>query len=125
MAAFELPPEGGRDRPQREADLPIYLFHRRCRFRGAPLSGVAFGAFLGLFEAVRLALNSDDLGAMHEAIDERNDAPGIGEHLRPGGERLIRCHEGALEFVASVRQLEEQISVPIGVGQVADFIDLC
>ncbi len=66
---------------------------------------------MSLFEAVRLALNSDDLGsddlgAPQEAIDERNDAPGIGEHLRPGGERLIRCHEGALEFVAPVHELE-------------------
>lgn len=47
------------------------LFRCRCGSSGTPLSSVTVGAFLGLFEAVRIALDCDDLGAMHEPIDER------------------------------------------------------
>jgi hypothetical protein len=44
-------------------------------FAGPPLFGVAFGALLRFFEAIRLALDSDDLGMVHESIDERDRAP--------------------------------------------------
>ena len=60
---------------------------------------------------------------MDEPIDERNHAPGVGKHLRPRGERLVRGHERALDLITPVQQLEEQIGMAVGVGQVADFVD--
>jgi hypothetical protein len=46
-------------------------------------------AFLGLLEAVGLALDSDDLGVVDEAVDQGDDAGGIGEDLAPFGEGAI------------------------------------
>jgi hypothetical protein len=71
------------------------------------LAGVSFRAFLGFFEAVGFALDSDDFGAMHESVDERNDARSIGKHVGPCGEGFVCCHERALGFVTPVEQLEE------------------
>ena len=99
------------------------LFRSRSSPACAALSGVAFRAFLGFFQAIRLGLDGDHLGAMYEPIDERNHAPGVGEHLRPGGKRLVGGDEGALGLVASIQQLEEKIGVAVGVGQIADFVD--
>ena len=95
----------------------------RLRFAGPPLFGVAFGALLRFFEAIRLALDRDDFGMMHESIDERDHAPGVRKHLGPRGEGFVGSHQGALLFVASIQELEEQIGMAIRVGQIANFVD--
>ena len=79
----------------------------------------------GFFEPVRLALDSDDFGAMDEPIDERYDASGTGENLLPLSEGFVGGNDGTLFFVASVEQFKEQVCVTIRVGQIADLGILC
>ena len=54
-----------------------------------PLGGVLGRAFLGLLEAVGVALDRDDLGVVEQAIDEGDDAGGAGEDLAPFGEGAV------------------------------------
>ena len=61
---------------------------RFARGRGAGL-GLARGAFLGFLEAVTLPFQGDDLGPMHEAVDEGDDAGGVGEDLCPFSKHFI------------------------------------
>src|SRR5450759_4360124 len=84
---------------------------------------VTFCTLFGFFEAVGLALDRDDFGAMHEPIGKPDDAPCAGENLLPLGERLVGGNDSALLFVAPVDQFEEQVRVAIGVREVPDFID--
>ena len=58
-------------------------FAERALF--APL----LAALLGLLEAVGLALDLNDLGVVYEAVDEGDDAGGIGEDLAPFGEWAV------------------------------------
>ena len=41
------------------------------------------GTFFSFFEPIAFAFEGDDLGAVHQPIDERADATGVGEHLIP------------------------------------------
>jgi hypothetical protein len=86
---------------------------------------VAIRPFFGLFESVRFALDGNNFGAVHEPIDEGNDAAGVREHFLPLCERLIGGDDRALFLVAPVEQFKEQVRVAIRVGQIADFVDLC
>ena len=52
---------------------------------------------------------------MYESIDERYDASSAWEDFLPLGKRLVGGNDGALFFVASVEQFEEQIRVAIGI----------
>jgi hypothetical protein len=47
----------------------------------AALLGAGGAQFLGFFEAVALGVDVDDLGAVDEAVDEGDDAGGVGEDL--------------------------------------------
>jgi hypothetical protein len=79
---------------------------------------------LGVRVDRRISLRSArDFGVMDESIDERYDASGAWEDLLPLGKRLVGGNDGALLFVASVEQFEEQVRVAIGVREVSDFID--
>ncbi len=80
---------------------------------------VAIRTLFGFFEPVRLALDGNDFGAVHEPINERNDAAGVREHLLPLRERLIGGNDRALFLVAPVEQFKEQVRVTIRVGQIA------
>jgi hypothetical protein len=51
------------------------------------------GALFGFLESVAVALDLDDLGAMHEAVDERDRARGVREDFGPLGERLVRAEQ--------------------------------
>lgn len=77
----------------------------------------------GLFVAIGFALEGDDLGVMDETIDERDDAGGVGEDLRPVRERAVGSDQGAAGFVAAVDQFEEQIGMAVRIGQVANLVD--
>src|SRR5262249_44738849 len=55
----------------------------------AALECPRFGAFFGLFETVGLTLDGEDLGVMDEAIDQGDDAGGVGEDLAPFRERPV------------------------------------
>jgi hypothetical protein len=47
---------------------------------------------------------------MDQAVDERDHAGGVGEHLGPFGKGLVGGDEGALFLVATADELEEQIA---------------
>jgi hypothetical protein len=66
-----------------------------------------------------------DLGVVDEAVDERDDAGGVGEDLVPFGEGAVGGDEGGFGLVAARDDLEQQVGVAFGVGQVADLVDLC
>jgi hypothetical protein len=86
---------------------------------------VAIRTLFGFFEAVGLALDGNDFGAVHEPIDERNDAAGVWEHFLPLREWFIGGDDRALFLVAPVEQFKEQVRVTIRVGQIADLGELC
>ena len=50
---------------------------------------------------------------MDQAVDERDHAGGVGEHLGPFGKGLVGGDEGALFLVATADELEEQIGVAL------------
>lgn len=81
------------------------------------------GALFGFLEAVGLALDGDDFGLVQEAIDEGDDAGGVGEDLVPLGEGAVGGDDGAPELVAAVGEFEQQIGVAVGVGEVAELVD--
>ena len=60
-----------------------------------------------------------------EAVDQGDDTGGIGEDLAPFGEGAVGRDEGGLGLVAARDDLKEQIGVTVGVGQIADLVDLC
>lgn len=90
-------------------------------FAGGGLGG---GAFLGFLEAVAVAVDLDDLGAVDEAVDQGDGAGRMGEHLGPLGESLVGADEdGALCLVASSDDLEEEVGIAVVVGEVPDLVD--
>ena len=58
-------------------------------FSGGALLVAFFGAFSGLFEAERFALDVDDFGMVDEPVDEGDDAGRIGEDFVPFGEGSV------------------------------------
>ena len=65
-------------------------------------------------EAIALAVDDDDVGAVDEAVDQRNDAGRIGEGRRPLGEGFVgRQYDRALLFVSAGDDLEEQVLTPL------------
>ncbi len=95
-----------------------------CSWLGsAALARALLGAFAGLLEPVGLALDGDDLGVVHEAVDQRNDAGSVGENVAPLGKGAVGGDQRALGLVAARDQLEHQVGMAVGVGQVADLVD--
>ena len=62
---------------------------------------------------------------MHQPVDNGDDTGRIREHLAPFGERTVGGHDGRLELVTAVDDVEQQVGVAIAVGEVTHFIDLC
>ncbi|MCP4409410.1 MAG: hypothetical protein GY807_17005 [Gammaproteobacteria bacterium] len=71
------------------------------------------GAFLGLFEAKGFGFDREGLGMMDEAVDQRDDASGVGEDLVPLGEKV------SLFFVFGGRVIIKycENSAPFKAGQ--------
>jgi hypothetical protein len=74
-------------------------------------------------EAVGFAFDGEDLGIVDEAVDQGDDAGGVGEDLVPFCERPVGGHDRALVLVAAADELEQQVGMAVGVGQVADLVD--
>ena len=74
-------------------------------------------------EAVAFALDGEDLGVVDEAIDQGDDAGGVGEDLAPFCERAVGGDHGALVLVTAADELEQQIGMAVGIGEVADLVD--
>ena len=81
------------------------------------------GTFLGFLAAVGFAFDGDDLGVMNETVDHGDGAAGVGKHFRPFREAFVGREQCALLLVAAVDQLEQQIGMTIGIGEVADLVD--
>jgi hypothetical protein len=78
-----------------------------------------------VFEAVAVALEDDDFGVVHEAVDHGFDGGGVAEDFGPGGEALVGADDEAGSFVAAGDEGEEQ-GGGVGIeGDVADLVDLC
>lgn len=74
------------------------------------------GQLLSLLESIAVAGDGQDLRAMHESIDERDDPGGVREHLIPFAKRFVRRENRGPLLVATRDDLEEQI----GVARVMD-----
>ena len=48
------------------------------------------GLLLSFFEAIAVAVDGEDFGAMHQPINEGDDAGGVGEDLVPFAKALVR-----------------------------------
>ncbi len=73
-----------------------------------------------------LTFDQSDVGVMSEAIDEGDDAGGVGEDGRPVFEGEIgRDEDRSILLVTGIDDLEEQVSGMIVVGEIANFVDLC
>ena len=105
----------------------MVLGGRRPRGRVLRLSasgGATLLSLLRLAQPVALALDHDEFGAMDQAVDERDDAGGAGEHRGPLCEGLVGREDDRLVLlVPAGDDLEEQVSVPRVVGEVADLVD--
>jgi hypothetical protein len=74
------------------------------------------GAFFGLLEAIGVALDGDDFGMVDEAIDQGDDAGGVGKDLAPFGKGSIGGNQGRFGLIAARDDLKEQVGVVVGVG---------
>ena len=64
------------------------------------------GTILSTKDRLR-SLHGDHFGAVHQPVDQGDDASGIGKHLRPFGERAIGGDDRAGTLVATADQLEQ------------------
>src|SRR4051812_26011006 len=109
--------------PPRAVWPPAAAWSVRSWLGAAALAGALLGAFARLLEAVGIPLDGDDLGVVDEAIDQGDDAGGVGENLAPFGERAVGGDQRAPDLVAARDQLEHQVGVAVGVGEIADLVD--
>src|SRR5580658_4786088 len=93
------------------------------RLARRPLGGFAGGAFFGLFEPVALAFEDRDFGAMHQPVDQRDDAGGVREDLAPFAERLVGREDQRTLLISAGDDLKQQVRIARIVGQVPDLID--
>ncbi len=75
-----------------------------------------FGAGHGLFEAIGLALEHDDLAAVDQSVDEGYDAGGVGEDFVPFFEGAVGGDDGALGLISATDHLEQVVGKSAGVG---------
>jgi hypothetical protein len=83
------------------------------------------GAVLGLLEAIAFAVDGCEFGPVQEAIDESDDAGGVGEGVLPLDEGLVGGEDDRAVFVTMGDDLEEEVGVAGVVGEIADLVDLC
>ena len=77
------------------------------------------GALLSFLETIAVTGQGEDLRAMHETINEGDDAGGGGEDLVPFAKWLVgRQDHGAVELITACNHLEEQIGITCVVRQV-------
>ena len=76
-------------------------------------------------EAVALAGELEDDAVVHEPIDHCAGGIGIGENLRPIGEREVCRETDACTFVSPRNDLEEQIGGLTLKRNVSELVNLC
>jgi hypothetical protein len=85
--------------------------------------GALPSSFLGLAEPIALPLDGDHVGVMDDPIDEGGGAGRVGEHGGPVCKGEVGGEHEALLLVAPADDLEEQVSVPVVEGEIADLVE--
>src|SRR5690242_18523943 len=99
------------------------LFAQSRLLAGSAFGSALRGPLLSFLESIAVASDGKNLRAVHESIDERDNAGGIGEHLIPFAEGFVcREHRGSL-LISSRNHLKEQIGVARVIRQIADLVD--
>src|SRR5215207_1581964 len=98
---------------------------RGCSLVESRQSFASCGSFgLAFSSPVAVAVDEGDVSVVCEAVDEGDDAGGVGEDGAPVLEGEIGGDdEGSVPFVAAVDDLEEEVGGVIVVGEVADLVD--
>lgn len=60
---------------------------------------------------------------MDQPVNQRDYTSGIGEDFVPFCERTVGSDQGGFDFIAAVNDLEQQVSMTIGVRQVPELVD--
>src|SRR6516164_6752354 len=91
-------------------------------FCGA-LSCQPSGTLLGFLQPIAFPVDRENLGAMHEPVDQGNDGGCVWEYLVPFLEHLVSRNDGGpTQLVASVDDFKEQIGIAGVVGEVPHFV---
>lgn len=73
--------------------------------------------------AIGLAVDDQDIGVMDQAIDDGDHARGVGEDGAPLDEGAVSGQDDGLADVALVDEVEEQVSMTVTVGEIAQLVD--
>ena len=92
----------------------------KCRF---PSLALGRRPFLSLLAAIGLALDGEDFGMMDQPVDQGDHATGAGEDFAPFREGFVGADQRALLLMSAVDEFEQQIGMPVRVGQIADLVD--
>src|SRR5208337_905476 len=82
----------------------------------AALACPRLGAVAGFLEPIGFALDGDDLGVVHQAVDQRDDAGGVRKDFVPFSKRTVGGDQRAFVLVAPRDQLEQHVGVTVGIG---------
>ena len=63
--------------------------------------------FPGLFHAIRVTFNGNDLTVMHQSVDQRDNTSGIGEDFIPFAERTIGGHQCGTLLITLIDDLKQ------------------
>jgi hypothetical protein len=61
---------------------------------------------------------------VHESIDERDDATGVGEDFGPFAEGLVGDNDHGAALIAASDDLEEQVGVAGVIREIPDLVHL-
>ena len=86
----------------------------------AALGAALLLAFLGFLAAPGLAVDGDDLGVVDEAVDQGDDAGGVGEGLAPLGEGPVGGDDGGVLLAAAGDDIEQQIGMAVNLYSLPD-----
>ena len=74
-------------------------------------------------DAIAVAFDDRHVGMMQQAIQQRDDAGGVGKDLVPFFERSVGGEDQRLALVAAIDDFIEQVGGFVVEGQIADFVD--
>src|SRR6266516_800393 len=95
--------------------LAVGLWHGR--------GGVGGGAVV--FHAPAGPVDGDDVAVVEEPVEDGGGEDLVGEDLAPFAEGLVAGGDYGAFLVAAGDDLEDEVGVAAGEGEVADFVDLC
>src|ERR1700674_4548275 len=73
--------------------------------------------------SIGFALDGEDLGVVDQAIDQGDDAGGVWKDLAPFGEGPVGGDDRAVVLVTAADELEQQVGMTIGIGEISDLVD--